>query len=86
MGALTQTELVGMFPKAGGQYVFLREGLGPLWGFPQGFQTTNRIMDENGNELFDNTNTASVKVQSLKRVRPVGIPGVGPRGVPDAVH
>lgn len=37
MGALTQTELVGMFPKAGGQYVFLREGLGPLWGFLYGW-------------------------------------------------
>jgi len=37
MGALTQTELVGMYPKAGGQYVFLREGLGPLWGFLYGW-------------------------------------------------
>jgi len=37
MGALTQVELVGMFPRAGGQYVFLREGLGPLWGFLYGW-------------------------------------------------
>ena len=37
MGALTQTELVGMYPRAGGQYVFLREGLGPLWGFLYGW-------------------------------------------------
>lgn len=37
MGALTQTELVGMFPRAGGQYVFLREGLSPLWGFLYGW-------------------------------------------------
>ncbi len=37
MGALTQIELVGMFPRAGGQYVFLREGLSPLWGFLYGW-------------------------------------------------
>ncbi len=37
MGALTQTELVAMFPRAGGQYVFLREGLSPLWGFLYGW-------------------------------------------------
>ena len=37
MGALSQTELVAMYPKAGGQYVFLREGLGPLWGFLYGW-------------------------------------------------
>ena len=37
MGALTQTELVAMYPRAGGQYVFLREGLGPVWGFLYGW-------------------------------------------------
>ena len=37
MGALTQGELAAMFPRAGGQYVFLREGLSPLWGFLYGW-------------------------------------------------
>ena len=33
IGALSFGELAAMMPKAGGQYVFLREALGPLWGF-----------------------------------------------------
>jgi APA family basic amino acid/polyamine antiporter len=37
MGALTQGELAAMHPNAGGQYVFLREGLSPLWGFLYGW-------------------------------------------------
>ena len=37
MGALTQGELAAMYPRAGGQYVFLREGLSPLWGFLYGW-------------------------------------------------
>jgi APA family basic amino acid/polyamine antiporter len=31
--AISYGELAAMFPKAGGQYVFLRECLSPLWGF-----------------------------------------------------
>src|SRR5258708_17084888 len=30
MGALTYGELASMFPHAGGQYVYLREGISPL--------------------------------------------------------
>jgi len=33
IGALSYGELASMMPKAGGQYVYLREALGPLWGF-----------------------------------------------------
>jgi basic amino acid/polyamine antiporter, APA family len=32
-GALTYAELGGMFPRAGGQYHFLKEAYGPFWGF-----------------------------------------------------
>src|SRR5919205_1638598 len=32
-GALCCAELAAMLPRAGGQYVFLREAYGPLWGF-----------------------------------------------------
>lgn len=33
IGALSYGELAAMMPKAGGQYVYLRESLGSLWGF-----------------------------------------------------
>ena len=33
LGALSIAELAAMYPRAGGQYVFLRESLGPLVGF-----------------------------------------------------
>jgi len=36
-GALAYGELAAMLPKAGGQYVFLREAYGPLWGFLYGW-------------------------------------------------
>jgi APA family basic amino acid/polyamine antiporter len=36
-GALAYAELAAMMPKAGGQYVFLREGLSPLAGFLYGW-------------------------------------------------
>lgn len=36
-GALSYVELAAMMPKAGGQYVFLREGLSPLAGFLYGW-------------------------------------------------
>lgn len=32
-GALAQAELAGMFPHAGGVYIFLREAYGRVWGF-----------------------------------------------------
>ncbi len=37
MGALTYGELAAIFPKAGGQYVYLREGIGPLFGYLYGW-------------------------------------------------
>ncbi len=36
-GALAIAELGGMMPRAGGQYVFLKEIYGPLWGFLYGW-------------------------------------------------
>jgi basic amino acid/polyamine antiporter, APA family len=35
--ALAYGELAGMFPRAGGQYVYLREAFSPLWGFLYGW-------------------------------------------------
>jgi len=37
IGALSYGELAAMMPHAGGQYVYLRESLGPLWGFLYGW-------------------------------------------------
>lgn len=39
-GALTYAELGAMYPRAGGNYVFLREAYGPLWGFLYGWAYT----------------------------------------------
>jgi len=37
VAALSYGELAAMMPRAGGQYVYLREALGPLWGFLYGW-------------------------------------------------
>lgn len=37
IGALTYGELAVMFPSAGGQYVYLREGISPLFGYLYGW-------------------------------------------------
>src|SRR5438445_9681481 len=37
MGALTYGELAAMFPNAGGQYVYLRVGISPLFGYLYGW-------------------------------------------------
>ena len=36
-GALSYGELAAMMPRAGGQYVYLREAFSPLWGFLYGW-------------------------------------------------
>src|SRR6266550_8616992 len=37
MGALAYGELAAMFPNAGGLYVYLREGISPLFGYLYGW-------------------------------------------------
>src|SRR6201995_20223 len=37
MAALSYGELAAVMPKAGGQYVYLREAFSPLWGFLYGW-------------------------------------------------
>ena len=37
VAALSYGELAAMMPKAGGQYVYLREAFSPLWGFLYGW-------------------------------------------------
>jgi len=36
-GALAVAELGALMPRAGGQFVYLREAYGPLWGFLYGW-------------------------------------------------
>ncbi len=43
-GALTYSELSTMYPRAGGQYHFLKEAYGPLWGFLYGWTAFFVIM------------------------------------------
>src|SRR3974377_941378 len=35
--ALSYGELAAMFPRAGGQYIYLREAFSPMWGFLYGW-------------------------------------------------
>src|SRR5438128_12650286 len=37
VAALTYGELAAMMPRAGGQYIYLREAYSPLWGFLYGW-------------------------------------------------
>src|SRR5271154_2075569 len=37
IGALSFGELAAAMPRAGGQYIYLRESLGPVWGFLYGW-------------------------------------------------
>ena len=37
LGALTYAELATLFPRAGGEYVFIRQAYGKLWGFLYGW-------------------------------------------------
>ena len=39
-GALSYAELAAAMPQAGGEYVYLNEGYGPLWGFIYGWTQT----------------------------------------------
>jgi APA family basic amino acid/polyamine antiporter len=68
MGALTQGELAAMYPKAGGQYVYLREGLSPLWGFLYGWTLF----------LVIQTGTIAAVVVAFSRFLAVLIPGLSP--------
>jgi len=68
MGALTQGELAAMYPRAGGQYVYLREGLSPLWGFLYGWTLF----------LVIQTGTIAAVVVAFARFLAVLWPGLSP--------
>src|SRR5215472_15902145 len=49
-GVVTYSELGTMFPEAGGQYHFLKEAYGPLWGFLFGW--TSFLVIQSGSIAF----------------------------------
>ncbi len=68
LGALTYGELASMFPRAGGQYVFLRESMGHLMGFLYGWTLFVVIQ----------TGTIAAVAVAFGRFLGVLIPAVGP--------
>src|ERR1700744_133999 len=68
IGALSYGELAAMMPKAGGQYVYLRESLGPLWGFLYGWTLF----------LVIQTGTIAAVGVAFGKFLGVFIPGVSP--------
>jgi APA family basic amino acid/polyamine antiporter len=67
-GALTYAELGAMFPKAGGQYHFLKEAYGPLWGFLFGWASFLVIMS--GGIATLAVGSASTWARSCRSSRP----------------
>jgi APA family basic amino acid/polyamine antiporter len=68
MGALTYGELAAMYPKAGGQYVYLREGISPLFGYLYGWTLFAVIQ----------TGTIAAVAVAFARFTGVFIPGLSP--------
>ena len=68
LGALAYGELAAMFPRAGGQYVFLRESMGPLLGFLYGWTLF----------LVIQTGTIAAVAVAFGRFLGVLVPSIGP--------
>jgi APA family basic amino acid/polyamine antiporter len=66
--ALSYGELAAMMPKAGGQYVYLREAYSPLWGFLYGWTVF----------LVIQTGTIAAVAVAFARFLGVLIPGISP--------
>jgi APA family basic amino acid/polyamine antiporter len=68
LGALAYGELAAMYPRAGGQYVFLREAMGPLMGFLYGWTLFVVIQ----------TGTIAAVAVAFGRFLGVLVPAIGP--------
>jgi len=68
LGAVTYGELAGMFPHAGGQYVYLREGISPLFGYLYGWTLF----------LVIQTGTIAAVAVAFARFTAVFIPALSP--------
>ena len=67
LGALTYGELAAMFPKAGGQYIYLRESISPLFGYLYGWTLFAVIQ----------TGTIAAVAVAFARFTAVVVPGLG---------
>src|SRR5881396_154625 len=67
-GALSYGELAAMFPKAGGNYVYLREGISPLFGYLYGWTLFVVIQ----------TGTIAAVAVAFARFTSVLVPGLSP--------
>src|SRR6184192_2535285 len=67
MAALSYGELAAMMPKAGGQYVYLREAFSPMWGFLYGWTLS----------LVIQTGTIAAVAVGFARYLGVLVPSVG---------
>ncbi|HEX9579649.1 MAG TPA: amino acid permease [Gemmatimonadales bacterium] len=68
MGAITYGELAGMYPRAGGQYVYLREGISPLFGYLYGWTLFTVIQ----------TGTIAAVAVAFARFTAVFVPALSP--------
>jgi APA family basic amino acid/polyamine antiporter len=68
IAALSYGELAAMMPRAGGQYVYLREAFGPLWGFLYGWTLF----------LVIQTGTIAAVAVAFARFLGVLVPGISP--------
>src|ERR1700689_3416314 len=68
--ALSYGELAGLFPRAGGQYIYLREAYSPLWGFLYGWT------------LFVVIQTGTIAAVAVGFARYLGVifPSISPSG------
>src|SRR5688572_3931721 len=66
--ALSYAELAAMMPRAGGQYIYLRECYSPLWGFLYGWTSF----------LVIQTGTIAAVAIAFSRFLGVAAPGVSP--------
>src|SRR5512140_970404 len=66
--ALSYGELAAMMPQAGGQYVYLREAYGPLWGFLYGWTSF----------LVIQTGTIAAVAVAFSRYTGVLLPAISP--------
>jgi basic amino acid/polyamine antiporter, APA family len=68
VGALTYGELAAMFPTAGGQYIYLREGISPLFGYLYGWTLFMVIQ----------TGTIAAVAVAFAKFTSVLVPGLSP--------
>ena len=67
-GALSYAELGTMFPEAGGQYHYLKQAFGPLWGFLFGW--TSLLAIQAGPVAYLGVDLASISGRSCRSSHP----------------